>query len=145
MHMCATSAVKKGRLPGVHDGCQRLTLGGRRACDNRVASSAIPPPKHRIMAFTALNNQPPTPAPVPTQVQAAQRPVVPIPHRQEIDAAFAGDHQLRKRVHAAIGMFGHSALFARRLTLFLRTQSFTEHTLPRHLDVHPEPDFPTAR
>lgn len=56
------------------------------------------------MAFTALNNQqpvqpPPVQAPVPKPVQAT---IVPIQHPQEIDAAFAGNAELRKRVHAAI-------------------------------------------
>jgi hypothetical protein len=54
------------------------------------------------MAFTALNNKPsmpvvPVQAPVPTPA--------PAPHPQEIDVAFAGSHELRKRVHAAIGSY----------------------------------------
>ena len=62
------------------------------------------------MAFTALNNRPsapvvpvqtPAPAPVPTPASASTR----APHPQEIDAAFASNQELRKRVHAAIGTF----------------------------------------
>lgn len=59
------------------------------------------------MAFTALNNQPPVQAPVPTPVQ---KHIVPVTHPQEIDTAFASNPELRKRVHAAIGMLGHRFL-----------------------------------
>jgi hypothetical protein len=59
--------------------------------------------KHTNMAFTALNTQPPVQPLAQAPLQAA---IVPIPHPQEIDAAFASNHELRKRVHAAIGMLG---------------------------------------
>jgi hypothetical protein len=59
------------------------------------------------MAFIALNKissapivpiQAPAPAPAPAPAHT------PAPHPQEIDVAFASNHELRKRVHAAIGM-----------------------------------------
>jgi hypothetical protein len=61
------------------------------------------------MAFIALNKissapivpiQAPAPAPAPAPTPAP----TPAPHPQEIDVAFASNHELRKRVHAAIGM-----------------------------------------
>ena len=61
------------------------------------------------MAFTALNNKPSapvvpvqTPAPVPAPAPAPVPALV--AHPEEIDVAFASNHELRKRVHAAIGM-----------------------------------------
>ena len=77
------------------------------------------------MAFTALNNKPsapivpvqtppaPAPAPAPAPVPAPAAPTL-APHPQEIDVAFASNHELRKRVHAAIGMW---SLFDSRLLL----------------------------
>lgn len=69
------------------------------------------------MAFTALNSRPqsqtvPVSVPVPQAVQApapppAQKAITPAfthTHAQEIDVAFAGNQDLRKRVHAAIGI-----------------------------------------
>lgn len=68
------------------------------------------------MAFTALNNRavaPTVPIPMPAQVPAQAQAPAPVPaptsvpasapHPQEIDVAFAGNKELRKRVHAAIG------------------------------------------
>ena len=52
------------------------------------------------MAFTALNNKPSMPI-VPVQVPAPVPAAASHPH--EVDAAFAGHDELRKRVHAAIG------------------------------------------
>jgi len=69
-------------------------------------------PLQLTMAFTALNNKPSAPI-VPVQAPAAPAPApapapaaapTPVPHPQEIDVAFASNHELRKRVHAAIGM-----------------------------------------
>ena len=70
-------------------------------------------PLQPTMAFTALNNKPSAPI-VPVQAPAAPAPSAPapapaaaptpVPHPQEIDVAFASNHELRKRVHAAIGM-----------------------------------------
>ncbi|CAO2658472.1 Nn.00g061950.m01.CDS01 [Neocucurbitaria sp. VM-36] len=58
------------------------------------------------MAFTALNNRAAAPTvPVPIQAPApvpASAPASSAPHPQEIDVAFAGNNELRKRVHAAI-------------------------------------------
>ena len=58
------------------------------------------------MAFTSLNHQMRVPQP-PAVPAAVINPTVVTPagpHPKEIDVAFAGNHELRKRVHAAIGM-----------------------------------------
>ena len=62
------------------------------------------------MAFTTLNSQvrvPQPPAPQPPAIPAAvNNPTVVTPagpHPDEVDKAFASNHDLRKRVHAAIG------------------------------------------
>jgi len=55
------------------------------------------------MAFTALNNKPSAPI-VPVQTPAPVPAPAPVAHPEEIDVAFASNHELRKRVHAAIGM-----------------------------------------
>jgi hypothetical protein len=58
------------------------------------------------MAFTSLNTQIRVPQP-PAVPAAVNNPTVVTPagpHPEEIDKAFAGNHELRKRVHAAIGM-----------------------------------------
>ncbi|KAF3037578.1 hypothetical protein E8E11_002438 [Didymella keratinophila] len=77
------------------------------------------------MAFTALNNQPhvqppPVQAPVPKPVQAS---VVPIQHPQEIDAAFAGNADLRKRVHAAIDQNPSQSTLFRDISTFILNQT----------------------
>jgi hypothetical protein len=85
------------------------------------------------MAFTALNNQPPVQpppaqAPVPKPVKA---PVVPIQHPQEIDAAFAGNADLRKRVHAAIDQNPSQSTLFRDISTFIlnqASQTSVEHT-----------------
>jgi hypothetical protein len=58
------------------------------------------------MSFTALNSQVrvPQPPPVPAAVINPSVVTPAGPHPEEIDKAFAGNHELRKRVHAAIGM-----------------------------------------
>jgi hypothetical protein len=55
------------------------------------------------MAFIALNKISSAPI-VPIQAPAPAPAHTPAPHPQEIDVAFASNHELRKRVHAAIGM-----------------------------------------
>jgi hypothetical protein len=77
------------------------------------------------MAFTALNNQPPVQpppvqAPVPKPVQAS---VVPIQHPQEIDAAFASNADLRKRVHAAIDQNPSQSTLFRDISTFILHQT----------------------
>ncbi|KAJ4406011.1 hypothetical protein N0V91_004895 [Didymella pomorum] len=77
------------------------------------------------MAFTALNNQapsqpPPAQAPVPKPVQAS---VVPIQHPQEIDAAFASNADLRKRVHAAINQNPSQSTLFRDISTFILNQT----------------------
>ncbi|KAF2998195.1 hypothetical protein E8E13_004458 [Curvularia kusanoi] len=77
------------------------------------------------MAFTALNNQPPilsppVQAPVPKPVPAT---VVPIQHPQEIDAAFASNHELRKRVHAAIDENPSQSTLFRDISTFILSQT----------------------
>jgi hypothetical protein len=58
------------------------------------------------MSFTALNSQVrvPQPPPVPAAVVNPSVVTPAGPHPEEIDRAFAGNGELRKRVHAAIGM-----------------------------------------
>ncbi|KAJ4988199.1 histone chaperone rttp106-like protein [Stagonosporopsis vannaccii] len=77
------------------------------------------------MAFTALNNQPPAqPPPVQAPVsKPVQTPVVPIQHPQEVDAAFAGNHELRKRVHAAIDQNPSQRILFRDISTFILNQS----------------------
>ncbi|KAJ4378328.1 hypothetical protein N0V86_006028 [Didymella sp. IMI 355093] len=85
------------------------------------------------MAFTALNNQPPVQpppaqAPVPKPAKAS---VVPIQHPQEIDAAFAGNADLRKRVHAAIDQNPSQSTLFRDISTFIlnqTSQTSAEHT-----------------
>jgi hypothetical protein len=62
------------------------------------------------MAFTTLNNQVrvPQPPPVPAAVNNPTVVAPAGPPPKEIDKAFAGSHELRKRVHAAIGMLRRS-------------------------------------
>ncbi|KAF1358382.1 Rtt106-domain-containing protein [Lizonia empirigonia] len=72
------------------------------------------------MAFTALNNQPPVQAPVPSPVHA---PAVPIHHPQEIDTAFAGSHELRKRVHAAIDQNPSQSTLFRDISTYILNQT----------------------
>jgi hypothetical protein len=55
------------------------------------------------MAFTALNAQPRAQQPAPPPQTASAVPVVSVAHPPEIDVAFAGNPELRKRVHAAMG------------------------------------------
>jgi hypothetical protein len=89
------------------------------------------------MAFTALNNRPQAQT-VPVQVPVPQSTATPAPHPQEIDVAFAGNHELRKRVHAAIGMLlppHHAGMYA---NIKDRPESYTKHFIPRHIDIHPE-------
>lgn len=77
------------------------------------------------MAFTALNSQPPVQSP-PVQAPAAkpvQATVVPIQHPQEIDAAFAGNHDLRKRVHDAIDQNPSQLTLFRDISTFILNQS----------------------
>ncbi|KAF3034217.1 hypothetical protein E8E12_001816 [Didymella heteroderae] len=76
------------------------------------------------MAFTALNNQPPVQppqvqAPVPKPVQA---PVVPIQHPREIDAAFASNAELRRRVHAAVDQNPSQGTLFRDISTFVLNQ-----------------------
>jgi len=94
------------------------------------------------MAFTALNNQPPAQPPA-VQVPATkpvQTPVVPIQHPQEIDAAFAGNHDLRKRVHAAIDQNPSQLTLFRDISTFILNQSsqptVESTTKKRKLDEH---------
>ncbi|KAF9693704.1 hypothetical protein EKO04_008260 [Ascochyta lentis] len=72
------------------------------------------------MAFTALNNQPilhpPAQAPVP-------KAAVPTPHPQEIDAAFASNHELRKRVHAAIDQNPSQNTLFRDISAYILSQA----------------------
>jgi hypothetical protein len=59
------------------------------------------------MAFTSMNSRPRVPqAPdIPAASHVPELVNIPtvLPHPKEVDAAFAGNHELRKRVHAAIG------------------------------------------
>ncbi|KAE8843684.1 hypothetical protein HRS9122_04787 [Pyrenophora teres f. teres] len=72
------------------------------------------------MAFTALNNKPSAPV-VPVQVPA---PVpVPVPHPQEIDVAFASNHELRKRVHAAIDQNPAQSTLFRDISTYILNQA----------------------
>jgi hypothetical protein len=63
------------------------------------------------MAFTSLNNRPRLPqAPdIPAASHVPELVNIPtvLPHPKEVDAAFASNHELRKRVHAAIGALHH--------------------------------------
>ncbi|KZM23634.1 uncharacterized protein EKO05_0007441 [Ascochyta rabiei] len=72
------------------------------------------------MAFTALNDQPTSQPPVqaPTPESA-----VPIPHPQEIDAAFASSHELRKRVHAAIDQNPSQSTLFRDISTYILGQA----------------------
>ncbi|KAH6639428.1 hypothetical protein C7974DRAFT_304418 [Boeremia exigua] len=84
------------------------------------------------MAFTALNNQapvqpPPVQAPVPKPVQA---PIVPIQYPQEIDTAFAGNHELRKRVHAAIDQNPSQRTLFRDISTFILNQALSPTAEP---------------
>jgi hypothetical protein len=100
-----------------------LNLGSR-ASSPATAARLQHEPKH-TMAFTALNNQapsqpPPAQAPVPKPVQAS---VVPIQHPQEIDAAFASNADLRKRVHAAINQNPSQSTLFRDISTFILNQT----------------------
>lgn len=64
------------------------------------------------MAFTAMNNRPASQAAPAVPIHAA----APVAHAPEIDVAFAGNQELRKRVHAAIG---NERPFPARLAAFL--------------------------
>ncbi|KAF2625229.1 Rtt106-domain-containing protein [Macroventuria anomochaeta] len=77
------------------------------------------------MAFTALNNQPPVqPPPVQAPVpKPAPAPVVPIPHPHEVYAAFASNHELRKRVHAAIDQNPSQSTLFRDISVYILGQS----------------------
>lgn len=69
-----------------------------------TSNTASSPP--HAMPFTALNNQVRVPQPPPVPAAVVNPTVVTPagPHPEEIDKAFASNHELRKRVHAAIGM-----------------------------------------
>lgn len=58
-------------------------------------------------------------APVP---KPAPAPVVPIQHPPEIDTAFAGNHELRKRVHAAIDQNPSQSTLFRDISIFILDQ-----------------------
>ena len=60
------------------------------------------PTRQRAMAFTALNAQPRAQQPS-LPLTAPVVPVAAVAHPPEIDVAFAGSPELRKRVHAAMG------------------------------------------
>lgn len=67
-------------------------------------------------------------------------------HPKEIDVAFAGNHELRKRVHAAIGkqfktISPFSYLRAALICFATRPKPQTEHSLSRHLDIHLESEL----
>jgi hypothetical protein len=64
------------------------------------------------MAFTSMNTQirVPQPPPVPAAVVNPTVVTPAGPHPEEIDKAFASNHDLRKRVHAAIGMTVNTAV-----------------------------------
>jgi hypothetical protein len=66
-------------------------------------TETVSPP---TMAFTSMNTQirVPLPPPVPAAVNNPTVVTPAGPHPEEIDKAFASNHELRKRVHAAIGM-----------------------------------------
>ncbi|KAF1835108.1 Rtt106-domain-containing protein [Decorospora gaudefroyi] len=64
------------------------------------------------MAFIALNN-----APVPIQTRA------PPPHPKEIDVAFASNHELRKRVHAAIDQNPTQSTLFRDISTYILDQT----------------------
>ncbi|RAR12641.1 Rtt106-domain-containing protein [Stemphylium lycopersici] len=77
------------------------------------------------MAFTALNNKPSAPV-VPIQTPAPPAPVSappPAPHPQEIDVAFASNHELRKRVHAAIDQNPTQSTLFRDISTYILSQS----------------------
>lgn len=99
----------------------KLVLGSR-AQPRRVVNTNT---RHATMAFTALNNQrsvqpPPVQAPVP---KPAQAPIVAVPHPQEIDGAFAGNHELRKRVHAAIDQNPSQSTLFRDISTYIIGQT----------------------
>ncbi|RMZ66079.1 Histone chaperone [Pyrenophora seminiperda CCB06] len=72
------------------------------------------------MAFTALNNKPSAPI-VPVQTPA---PVpAPVPRAPEIDFAFANNHELRKRVHAAIDQDPAQATLFRDISTYILNQT----------------------
>jgi hypothetical protein len=84
----------------------------------RGASSALKPltPKYPIitaMPFNSMNTQirVPQPPPVPAAVVNPTVVTPAGPHPEEIDKAFASNHELRKRVHAAIGMAYHGHIY----------------------------------
>ena len=107
---------------------------GSVALSNRDAwsASSTPTPKHTNMAFTALNNQPPLQLPVQL---AVPKPTVPISHPHEIDTAFASNLELRKRVHAAIGMLDYTSLCV--ITLIILTdQNPSQSTLFRDISIY---------
>jgi hypothetical protein len=76
----------------------------RRGAHGASWTRATPNAHDDSMAFTTLNNQVrvPQPPPVPAAVNNPTVVTPAGPHPKEIDAAFAGNHELRKRVHAAI-------------------------------------------
>ncbi|KAI4612480.1 hypothetical protein J4E80_007214 [Alternaria sp. BMP 0032] len=84
------------------------------------------------MAFTALNNKPSAPI-VPVQAPAPPAPSAPapapaaaptpVPHPQEIDVAFASNHELRKRVHAAIDQNPTQSTLFRDISTYILNQA----------------------
>ncbi|CAN9469308.1 unnamed protein product [Alternaria alternata] len=82
------------------------------------------------MAFTALNNKPSAPivpvqtppAPAPAPVPAPAAPTL-APHPQEIDVAFASNHELRKRVHAAIDQNPAQSTLFRDISTYILNQT----------------------
>lgn len=106
-----------------------LNLGSR-ASSPATAARLRPTPKHASMAFTALNNQPsirppPVQAPVPSPVQT---PVDPVQHPREIDAAFASNADLRKRVHAAIDQNPSQSTLFGDVSAFILSQASQQPT-----------------
>ncbi|KAL6706127.1 hypothetical protein ACN47E_006043 [Coniothyrium glycines] len=77
------------------------------------------------MAFTALNNRPQTQK---TQTVAIQAPgpqpaLQSAPHPPEVDVAFAGSHDLRKRVHAAIDQNPAQSTLFRDISTYMLSQA----------------------
>ncbi|KAF1849631.1 Rtt106-domain-containing protein [Cucurbitaria berberidis CBS 394.84] len=72
------------------------------------------------MAFTALNNRATAPTvPVPAQPQSPTT----APHPQEVDVAFAGNKELRKRVHAAIDQNPTQSTLFRDISTYILNQT----------------------
>ncbi|XP_014560761.1 hypothetical protein COCVIDRAFT_23135 [Bipolaris victoriae FI3] len=80
------------------------------------------------MAFTALNNRPSAPvvpvqAPAPVSEPAPASVPTRAPHPQEIDVAFASNHELRKRVHAAIDQYPAQSTLFRDISTYILNQT----------------------